>query len=210
MKIILIAGQAGSGKTYLGEKIVSFAETQGMQAVQTEFSKYLKLYAKEILEYDEKKTDKPRKFLQDIGSFIREDLEDEHFFTRRMLEDFRIYEKFYDLVVISDVRMKTEIEDLKKSKYNNITTIKVINKHSKYNLTIDEKNHITEKELENVNAFDYIIENEGDEELLDNFAKKIIKKETNLKVKEEIEYTICNEDNDILENFKRQNKEGEK
>lgn len=209
MKIILIAGQAGSGKTYLGEKIVSFAETQGMQAVQTEFSKYLKLYAKEILGYDGTEKNKPRKFLQDIGSFIREDLGDEHFFTRRMLEDFRIYEKFYDLVVISDVRLKTEIEDMKKSKYNNITTIKVINQHSKYNLTNDEKNHITEKELENVNAFDYIIENEGNE-LLDDFAKKIIKKETNVKVKEEIEYTISNEDNDILENFKRQNKEGEK
>ena len=173
MKIILIAGKAGSGKTYLGKKIVNIAEARGLRALQTEYSKYLKLYAKELFNYDGSRENKPRKFLQDTGSFIREYLKDEHFFTRRMLEDFRVYEKYYDIIVISDVRLIKEIEDIKVSKYKDIITIKVINKHSKYDLTNDEKNHITEKELENYNEFDYIIENEGNE-LLDNFARKIV------------------------------------
>lgn len=173
MKVILIAGRAGSGKTYLGEKIVEYAKENGLRALQTEYSKYLKMYAKEILNYDGTRENKPRKFLQDTGSYIRENLSDEYFFTRRMLEDFRIYEKYFDLIIISDVRLLREIKEIKNSKYNHITTIKVINKHSKYDLTNDEKNHITEKELENNQDFDYIVENEGNK-LLENFAKSLL------------------------------------
>lgn len=55
MKIVIIAGKAGVGKNYLGEKIKNVALQEGLRAITTEFSKYIKLYAKEILNYDEKK-----------------------------------------------------------------------------------------------------------------------------------------------------------
>lgn len=173
MKIILISGKAGSGKTKLGEYIINQAERNGLRAVQTEYSKYLKLYAKEILDYDGKCNNKPRKFLQDLGSFIRYDLGDEEFFTRRMLEDFKIYETLADIVVISDVRLKKEIEDIKNSTYNDVIAIQVINKYSEYNLNDIEKNHITEKGLEDYEKFDYIIENKDLVEL-EKFVKKIV------------------------------------
>ena len=40
MKIILIAGLAGSGKTLLGELIVQQAQNSHLKAIQTEYSKY--------------------------------------------------------------------------------------------------------------------------------------------------------------------------
>lgn len=173
MKIILIAGRAGSGKTYLGERIITFTKEKGVRALQTEYSKYIKMYAKEILGYDGNRAKKPRKFLQDIGSKIREEWKDEHFFTRRILEDFRIYEEYFDLVVISDVRLRREIEDIK-IKYKEIITIKVNNHFRDYNLTEEEKNHITETELENYTGFDYNI-NDENKEGIESIAKEIVK-----------------------------------
>lgn len=173
MKIILISGKASSGKTKLGEYIVKCAINNGLRAIQTEYSKYLKLYAKEIIGYDGSRENKPRKFLQDLGSLIRDDLGDEEFFVRRMLEDFKVYETLADVVVISDVRLIKEIELIKNSNYKDVVSIKIINENSEYNLDEIEKNHITEKELEDYDNFDYIIKNKSLLEL-EMFAKEIL------------------------------------
>jgi hypothetical protein len=125
-----------------------------------------------MIGYDGSSTNKPRKFLQDLGTFIRNDLNMPHFFTERMLQDFKVYEKFFDIVVISDVRLKEEIEDIK-SIYSDACSIRVVNKHSNYDLKEEEKNHITETALENYPYFDYIIEN-NDLSDLEEFAKKLV------------------------------------
>ena len=109
MRVILIAGKAGSGKSYLGNCLVEFAKSRGLRALQTEYSKYIKLYAREILGYDGQRENKPRTFLQETGVFLRKQF-GEDFFVKRMLEDFSVYENYVDLVVISDVRLKQEIE----------------------------------------------------------------------------------------------------
>ena len=171
MKVVLIAGNAGSGKTYLGQKIVECVKSSGLRALQTEYSKYLKLYAEEILGYDKDKDEKPRSFLQNTGSYIREDLRDEDFFVRRMLEDCRIYENYFDVVVISDVRLLWEIEEMLKSKYE-VTTILVENENKQMGLTEEEKNHITEREFQKFLKYTYKVDNKGNEDLVYK-AKKI-------------------------------------
>ena len=208
MKIILIAGKASSGKTSLGCEIVNLAKSLNLRALQTEFSKYIKMYAKEIIGYDGDPNNKPRKFLQDMGSFIRNDLEDEKFFVRRMLEDLKVYESYFDIVVISDVRLIQEIEEMKKSKYN-VMSICVKNLNDN-NLNEEEKNHITEIELDGYDEFDYMINNNKEEDLV-IFATQIVEQinETILnrnKEFSEIEYTLSNEDQDIVDSFAKQDK----
>lgn len=172
MKVILIAGSAGSGKTYLGEKIVEFATAKGLRALQTEYSKYIKMYASEILGYDGNSENKPRAFLQNTGSFIREELQDRKFFIRRMLEDFRIYEEYFDIIVISDVRLLLEIEDLIESPYD-VTTVLVNNEKPQRVLTEEEKNHVTEHEFRKYLDYDYVVNNE-EKGVLENAAKTIL------------------------------------
>lgn len=172
MKLILIAGASGSGKTCLGEKIVKYAKENGLRALQTEYSKYIKMYAREILGYDGTRENKPRTFLQNTGDFIRKELKDETFFIRRMLEDFRIYEIYFDIVVISDVRLLLEIERMLESVYD-VTTVFVKNEESQKGLTEEEKKHVTENEFRKFIDYDYIVKNEK-EGVLDNAAKTIL------------------------------------
>ncbi len=163
MKIVIIAGKAGVGKNYLGEKIKNVALQEGLWAITTEFSKYIKLYAKEILNYDEKKDEKPRSFLQDTGSFLREYF-GEMFLIKRMLEDFVLYQKFCDMVIITDVRLIKEIEEMK-NHYSDIISIYIKNDILENHLNEKEKEHITEIELEDYSKFDKILENKTKEEL---------------------------------------------
>ena len=172
MKVVLIAGGAGSGKTYLGKKIVELAKEQGLWALQTEYSKYIKMYAHEILGFNGDSENKPRSFLQNTGSFIREELHDEMFFIRRMLEDFRVYEKYFDIVVISDVRLLPEIEEMIEFPYE-VTTILVRNEHPQRVLTEEEKNHVTEHEFRKYLDYDYVVNNK-EIGILDNAAKTIL------------------------------------
>ncbi len=172
MKVILIAGSAGSGKTHLGERIVELAKEKGLRALQTEYSKYIKMYASEILGYDGSRENKPRKFLQDTGTYIRKELKDETFFIRRMLEDFRIYEVYFDIVVISDVRLIREIEDLIESPYD-VTTVLVKGLNAQIGLTEEEKKHTTENEFRKYIDYDYVVENTEDG-ILEMSAKTIL------------------------------------
>ena len=68
MKIILIAGKAGSGKKEVAKMIKEYYIYQKKDTVITSYSKYLKLYAEEIIDWDRNDATKPRKFLQDLGA----------------------------------------------------------------------------------------------------------------------------------------------
>ena len=63
MKIFLIAGKAESGKAEVAKMIKEYYIYQRKDAVITEYSKYLKEYAKEMTDWDGLKVNKPRKFL---------------------------------------------------------------------------------------------------------------------------------------------------
>ena len=73
MKIYLVAGKAGSGKGEVAKIIKEHYLSLKKKPVITEYSKYLKLYASEILGWNGGEP-KPRKFLQDLGVTIRENI----------------------------------------------------------------------------------------------------------------------------------------
>ena len=165
MRIFLIAGKAGSGKNEIANKIKEYLPN----TIITGISKYIKLFALEYTNWDGRDIDKPRTFLQNMGDKIRHI--DENFFINRLKEDIKVYELDYENVIISDIRLKHEIEEFKKTNYE-VITIKVISNTSKRNLSKEQQLHITETELDNYNKFDYIIENNNE---LDNRIKEILK-----------------------------------
>ncbi len=123
------------------------------------------MYATEVLNWDMKEP-KPRRFLQDIGVTIRENMSLPLMLINRLKEDIRIYELYFDIVIISDVRLPEEIEEFKKE-YQDCTSIYVINQFEPSKLSIKEQMHITETALENYNNFDLTITNDNKNTLSD-------------------------------------------
>ena len=159
MKIYLIAGKAGSGKSEVAKIIEEYYLSLNQRPIITEFSKYLKLYAKEIVNWNGNDP-KPRKFLQDLGVTIRDNMDMPHMLIDRMIEDIKIYSLYFDVVIISDVRFPDEITELKKV-FRDVYSLYVVNQFGQSSLSIEEQMHVTETALEQFNDFDITIANDN-------------------------------------------------
>ena len=148
MRVFLIAGKSGIGKDECALLIKRYYENKNEKTIITKFSKYIKLYAEEIINWNGVEDTKPRKFLQDIGQKMRVDLNKPRIFIDRMIDDLDIYKDYCDNVVICDVRLIDEIEIFKKE-VSDVVTIHLVGDKCRKSLTLEEKNHITETELLN-------------------------------------------------------------
>ena len=164
MRVFLIAGKAGSGKSEVAKIIKNYYEKLKEKTVITEYSKYLKLYAREMLDWDGNNQNKPRDFLQEMGLFIRENLKQKDLLIKRMKTDMLVYEHFFKNVVISDVRYPEEII-LMKEDYPKAISILVVNDLEDSPLTIKQARHKTEHALDNYEGFDYVIHNQFEQNL---------------------------------------------
>ncbi len=165
MEIYLVAGKSGSGKGEVAKIIKEYYLAAGKKPIITGFSKYLKMYAKEIIGWDGNDP-KPRKFLQDLGVTIRENMDMPLFFVNRMIEDIKVYELYFDVVIIDDVRLPIELEELKKN-FANVRSMYVVNQFALSKLTLEEQMHVTETALEDYDDFDITIVNDNIEKLDD-------------------------------------------
>ena len=157
MKIFIVAGKSGSGKGEVAKLIKEYYIYKLKKCVITGFTKYLKMFATEMTDWDGVSANKPRDFLQSFGDTVRD--YDEYFLTKRMVEDLNIYEKVVDVVVINDARLPIEIEEVKEN-FDDCYAIYVENNFSKSPLTVEQQAHHTERALENYNEFDYVIAND--------------------------------------------------
>ena len=160
MRLFIIGGKANVGKNTLAKMIKQYYDEKDEKSIITEYSKYVKLMANEMLDLHDKK--KPRSFLQSLGEEYRK-VVSPSVFIDRMKEDIALYQKYYQNIIICDARLIPELT-LMKIKYPKCYTIHLIGDR-KNNLTVDEQNHITEKELEHYSNFDYTIENTSKEDL---------------------------------------------
>ena len=178
MKVFVVGGKSGSGKGEVAKFINEFYIYKLKKCVITEYSKYLKEFAKELTDWDGISSNKPRDFLQEFGSKIR--AYDKYFFTKRMIEDINIYEiAGVDVLIIADARMPEEFEKLKEN-YDEVYSLLVVNQFAQSKLTIKQQSHITETALENYNEFDYTFANDNLQVLKDKVFKylEMIENET--------------------------------
>ncbi len=168
MKIFLVAGKAGSGKADVARYIKEYYIYKLEDSVITEYSKYIKLFAKELTDWDGQATTKPRKYLQKTGAELRK--MDPNYFTRRMIEDIDFYKNHVQNVIIDDVRMPQEIKAIYDS-YDEVYSMYIVNQFSKSKLSIEEQTDITETALEDYHNFDITIINDDEKTLKDKVFK---------------------------------------
>ena len=153
-KIYLISGKARHGKDTFSAYLKECYESHGKKVIVTQLSKYIKYYAREMTGWNLTEEDKPRELLQVLGTgIIRERLGKEDLFIKRMIDDIEIFSCFYDAIIISDVRLKKEIDDLR-VKYPSLVAINIFRPDFDNGLTEEQKMHKTEIDLDDYDKFD--------------------------------------------------------
>lgn len=158
-KIFIVSGKARSGKNQISKIIEKYYSNK--KSITISFGYYIKDYAKRVSDWNGDEKTKPRELLQQLGIELIKNKIDDKLFINRIIEDIEIFSYFYDIIVVNDARLIDEIEILKE-KYPNSTSIRVIRNNYDNKLTYEQKNHLTEVELDEYNNFDYIVNNNDD------------------------------------------------
>ena len=156
IKVFIISGKARSGKGTVAKIIEDYYKEK--KCITISFAYYLKDYAKRITGWDGSENTKPRELLQQLGIELIKNKIDNKLLINRILQDIEVFSYFYDIIIISDARLVDEVESIK-TVYSDSISIRV-NRNEDNNLTLSEKNHITETGLNDYNNFDYIINND--------------------------------------------------
>lgn len=176
MKIYIIGGKAKSGKNTFGKFLREELKEYGYNPCVMHLTEPLYSYAKNYFEWDEYQDEKPREFLQKMGTeIIKEKLNKPFFLLDRLSEDIEILSNFFDTFIITDARLKIEFEELKK-RYEDVVSIKIEREHYDDELTLSEREHVTETEIDTIENFDYKVVNKGILTLKEQ-AKEIVKNE---------------------------------
>ena len=154
-KIFILSGKAKSGKNYVADIISNYYKN----SIQISYAYYLKQYVKKITNWNGLEETKPRDLLQSLGIDLIKKI-DKELLIRRVMADIKVYSYFFDVIIVTDARLKEEV-NIPKQLFKCIT-IRINGKEN--DLTIEQKNHITETDLDDY-KFDYVINNTKDEVL---------------------------------------------
>jgi len=154
-KILILSGKAKSGKNLAANLIEEYYASK--KCIQLSYAYYLKQYVKKITKWDGNENTKPRKLLQDLGIDLLKKQIDDKLLIRRICEDIKVYSYFYDIIIITDARLKDEIE-IPLKMFKNVKTIRITRENFDNELSNEEKKHITETDLDNYDNFDYVID----------------------------------------------------
>ena len=178
MKLFVIGGRAKTGKNTFGEFLREELKDYGYKPCVMHITEPLYEYARNYFAWDGNEDSKPREFLQKVGiEIIRGKMGKKDFLIKRLEEDIEILSNFFDTFIIVDARLIHEFETLKKL-YDDVVTIKLERSHYDANLTEEEANHITEKEVDQYDGFDYVLENRNLDDLK-NAALEVVRNEEN-------------------------------
>ncbi len=173
MIIYVISGKARHGKDTTALYIKKAYKNK--KVINLSYGSYIKMYARNISNWNGCEETKPRELLQKLGTDIIRKNIDDNFFIKRICDDIKVYSYFYDVITISDARFINEIETIKKS-FQNVISINVIRDNYLTNLKENEQKHLTETALDGYNNYDYVIHNDKDLKSLEKKVLDIVKK----------------------------------
>lgn len=162
-RIILISGQARSGKDTTAEFIQKALLEKGEERVLTiHNADLLKFMCKSFFGWDGTKDESGRSLLQYVGTDIVRRQEPD-FWVTFIIKVLKLFPREWDYVLIPDVRFPNEISELKKEGFD-VCHIDVI-RPTENGLTEQQRNHPSETALKNTRP-DEVIVNDGSLESL--------------------------------------------
>jgi len=171
-QIFLISGKAQHGKTSIAQFLSKKIPGKGLILHHAD---YLKFIAKNYLDWNGEKDVFGRCLLQKLGTEkTKIKLNKPLFWTELLCNTIEILQDDFDYFYIADVRFKSEIY-YPLSRYGNIVLpIRVERLNFDNGLTFDQKNHLSEIDLDDF-EFDYIINSKSGLNYLEEEVDKYIK-----------------------------------
>lgn len=173
MKIYMVSGKACHGKDTTVAMIHKIYKEKNKRIINLQFSSYIKEYAKKISNWDGSEETKPRTLLQELGTDIIRNKIDPLFFVNRIIGDIKVYSYYFDAITVSDVRAKVEL-DIPKQTFNDVVKVRVVRPNFDNGLSLEQKSHFTETDLDDYDKFDYEIINDGSLEDLEQKVRKMV------------------------------------
>lgn len=181
MKIYLISGRARNGKDTMSKMFEDEYNLLGKKVCFIQLMRPLKWLLKDYFGWDGKEETKPREQLQKMGTdLIREKLNMPTYFIDRLVENITILSEYYDVFMVTDVRLPLEI-DMLKEKFSGAVSINIVRENFESDLKREEKVHYTEVALDDYNDFDYVVINNSLEELKKKVKEIVSEVENNEK-----------------------------
>ena len=176
MKVYMISGKARNGKDTLAGFMKKYFDENEKKACIMHIGNYIKHFAIDYFGWDGKDETKPRTLLQQLGTeIIREKMNKPLFFTTRLIEDMEVLSNFYDVIIVSDVRLPLEFDEISKV-YPDMVKMHISRPELVSNLSETEQKHITEIALDEYKDYKYDIVNTTLEDL-EQQAKRIVEEE---------------------------------
>lgn len=181
MRLYLISGRARNGKDSMSQMIREEYESRGKRVCFIQLMRPLKWLLREYFDWDGREETKPREKLQKMGTeLIREKLEMPFYFIDRLTENIKILESFYDVFLVTDVRLPLEIEMLKQ-RFEGAISINICRLNYESELSREEQVHFTEVALSEYQKFDYVIINDTFSKLKEDVRRIVSEVEKNEK-----------------------------
>ncbi len=178
MELYLIGGKAKSGKDSVAKFIQEAYQTSLKKVAILHITEPLNELAKNYFGWDGTEETKPRELLQKLGiEIIREKLGEKDLLKRHLVDKIEILSSFFDVIVVSDLRLIEEFTYLKE-KYKTAFQILVVRPSFENGLTESEKLHFTEQDLEKEYPYDFIFENETIEKLKEDVYRLVEENES--------------------------------
>jgi len=170
MKIYLVSGASRHGKDTTGDFIEKIYLEKGIKVCRTQIAKYMKMYVKDYFGWDGREETKPRKILQQLGTdLIREKMNKPFFFINRTIEDIEVLSNFFDVIIITDIRIPIEIEKIKE-RFDDVVSINVKRINFETEMDAIESSHKIENQMNDYDNYDYRLINDT----LENLEKQVI------------------------------------
>lgn len=171
MQLYLISGKIKTGKDTCGRFLQEEYQKLGKTSCILPMSGPLREFAKNYFGWDGKDETKPRELLQRLGTeVIREKLHKDRFLIDRAIEDIEILSLYFDVIIVTGIRRKEEIDSLKK-RFPGAISIHMIRSLHYEGLSEASKNHYTEHALDDYHDYDYCMKDLSLKELQEKIAQ---------------------------------------
>lgn len=162
MKVIVISGKAGSGKTFIAERLKDYIESNyDLKGYIINFGDPLKMVCQKVYGWDGAKGPNGRQLLQRVGTDIAQ-ANNKLVWVNIVFEIIEALKSEFDFVIIGDARFVHEIEETYAHFIagDDVFAIRIIGKENN-ELTEEQKKHPSEVELDNYMNVHYIFDNKN-------------------------------------------------